>query len=120
LAQTSCVAGSVNDQLYVQASDGATWSAWTPFTAGPAPTVTASNVALAAGVSLAAASPFTATEDGTFTTYDFYDATGNGHFRINGSVQATASIIPVTDAQLARTTYTAGGETGWSHGAVDG
>ncbi len=109
LAQTSYVAGSVNDQLYVRASDGTMWSAWTPFMAGPAPTVTASNVALGAGISLAAASLFTATDGGTFTTYDFYDATGNGHFSINGNVQATASIIPVTAAQLAQTTYTAGG-----------
>jgi hypothetical protein len=108
LASTSYVAGSTNDQLYVRASDGTMWSAWTPFTAGAAPTVTASNIALAAGASATASSLFTATDGGTFTQYDFYDATGNGHFTVNGTTQATASIIPVPAAQLAQTSYVAG------------
>jgi hypothetical protein len=108
LAQTSYVAGSANDQLYVRASDGTLWSAWTPFTAGPAPTVTTTNIALAAGVSRAASSLFSATDGGTLTKYDFYDATGNGHFVVNGVNQAAATIIDITAAQLAQTSYVGG------------
>ena len=111
LAQTSYVAGSANDQLYVRASDGTQWSAWTLFTAGPAPTVTTSNIALAAGASTAASALFTATDGGTLTKYDFYDATGNGHFVVNGVSQAAGSVVEVTAAQLAQTSYVAGAGT---------
>jgi hypothetical protein len=81
---------------------------WTPFMAGPAPTVTASNIALAAGVSPAASSLFSATDGGTFTHYEFYDATGSGHFVVNGTNQAANTVIDITAAQLAQTTYVGG------------
>ncbi len=111
LAQTSYVAGSAADQLYVRANDGTAWSTWQPFTAGPvAPVVTTSNAAIAAGHSVAASSLFTASDPdgGTITIYDFYDLSGNGHFVVNGVTQGTAVEIDLTTAQLAQTSYVAG------------
>src|SRR5207244_10059448 len=59
---------------------------------------------------VAASSRFTATDpDGqTITTYALKDVTGNGHFVVNGVVQATNVEIDLTAAQLAQTTYQSG------------
>src|SRR5260370_35848818 len=75
-----------------------------------APVVTASNAAIATGQSVAASSLFTARDpDGdTITKYQFYDATGSGHFVVGGVAQASATVIDVTAAQLATTAYQAG------------
>ena len=109
LAQTSYVAGTGPDQLYVRAFEGTLWSNWVPFTAGPTPPlVTASNVSTVPGQTIAAADLFSATDGGTITDYNFYDATGNGHFTVNGTTQATASIIDVSPANLAQTDYISG------------
>jgi 20S proteasome alpha/beta subunit len=78
-----------------------------------APVVTASNQTLTHNQSIAASSLFTATDpDGqTITTYALKDVTGNGHFVVNGVVQATNVEIDLTAAQLAQTTYVAGSST---------
>src|SRR5260370_4759120 len=78
-----------------------------------APVVTASNAAIATGKSVAASSLFTASDpDGdTLTKYEFYDATGSGHFVVGGVAQAAATVIDVTAAQLASTSYLAGSAT---------
>jgi VCBS repeat-containing protein len=71
------------------------------------PVVTAANVVLGAGhTSVAATSLFTASDpDGNaITTYAFQD-TGNGHFVLNGLVQANNQEIDVTAAQLSQLTY---------------
>ena len=44
----------------------------------------------------------------TITSYQFYDASGNGHFVVNGVAQAASTIITVTAAQLAQTSYQVG------------
>ena len=112
LAQTSYVAGTGTDQLYVQAFDGTAGSSWIPFTAGPTPpVVTASNVSTVPGQTIAAADLFSATDGGTIAKYDFYDATGNGHFVVNGVSQAGGSVVDITAAQLAQTSYVSGNGT---------
>jgi hypothetical protein len=114
LSTTSYLAGPATDQLYVRANDGTLWSAWQPFTAGPtAPVVTAPNLLTVPGQTFAASSLFTASDpDGdTLTKYDFYDATGNGHFTLGGVAQPAATIIDVTAAQLATTSYLSGSGT---------
>jgi hypothetical protein len=77
-----------------------------------APMVTAANVALNANLTtLAASSLFTASDlDGdAIASYALKD-TGNGHFVLNGVVQANNQEIDVTAAQLSQLTYqTAGG-----------
>src|SRR5205807_1661565 len=62
-----------------------------PPTVDQAPVVTASNPTLTHNHSLAAASLFTAADpDGqSIATYALQDVTGNGHFVVNGVVQAT-------------------------------
>src|SRR5258708_7412247 len=79
--------------------------------AGPtAPVVTAANAAIATGQSVGASNLFTASDpDGdTLTKYEFYDATGSGHFTVGATAQLAATIIDVTAAQLATTSYLAG------------
>ncbi|HEY7664230.1 MAG TPA: NF038122 family metalloprotease [Xanthobacteraceae bacterium] len=93
LAQISYQFGSGSDQLFVQAYDGMQWSNWQPFMASPgvdsSPVVTASDVTASHNQNFAASSLFTASDpDGDIiTTYHFYDATGNGHFVVNGVAQ---------------------------------
>src|SRR5205807_2287417 len=91
------------------------WSGWQGFVVTPwtdsAPVMTVSNIAAVHGqTSLSAASLFTASDpdNDAITTYDFYDATGNGHFVVNGVAQAAGTIITVTAAQLAQTSYQSG------------
>src|SRR5258707_6072057 len=117
LASTTYQSGSGSDQLYVRANDGTLWSTWQPFTAtapvDQAPVVSASNAAIASGQSVAASSLFTASDpDGdTLTKYEFYDATGSGHFAVGGVAQGAATVIDVTAAQLATTSYVTGSAT---------
>jgi hypothetical protein len=114
LATTTYLAGSATDQLYVRANDGVLWSSWQPFMAGPTPpVVSAPNLVTVPGQTFAASSLFTASDpDGdTLTKYEFYDATGSGHFAVGGVTQAAATVIDVTAAQLATTTYVSGSGT---------
>ena len=75
-----------------------------------APVVTASNTTLTQDQTVAASSLFTAVDPNgnPITTYALKDGTGNGHFLVNGVVQATNAEIDLTAAQLAQTTYQAG------------
>ena len=127
LAQTTYVAGSATDQLSVRASDGTLWGAWQSVTAtvsaDQAPVVTALNTTVKHKQSVAASSLFTAVdpEGDTITTYALKDVTGNGHFVVNGVVQATNVEIDLTAAQLAQTTYQSGsGSDQFSVRAFDG
>jgi autotransporter passenger strand-loop-strand repeat protein len=111
LAQTTYVAGAVQDQLWFRANDGSQWSAWQGLMAGPTPPVVAvSNGALATGRSVAASSLFSAKDpDGdSIVTYALWDSTGSGQFAINGVTQRAGFEIDVTPSQLAQTTYVAG------------
>jgi serralysin len=72
-----------------------------------APVATVANVALNSGLTtVAASSLFTASDlDGdAITTYAFKD-TGNGHFVLNGVVQANNQEIDVTAAQFSQLSY---------------
>ena len=85
------------------------WSNHGPHPTGTnqAPVLTASNTNLTHNQTIAASSLFTATDPNgdTITTYALKDVTGNGHFVVNGVVQATNVEIDLTAAQLAQTTY---------------
>ena len=75
-----------------------------------APVVTTSNIWMRRNRTVAASSLFTATDpDGDpITTYAIKDPTGNGHFVVNGVIQASNTEIDLTAAQLAQTTYVSG------------
>src|SRR5439155_1507767 len=75
-----------------------------------APVVTASTTTLTHNLSVAALTLLTANDpDGEpIITYALKARTGNGHFGVNGVVQATNVEIELTAAQLAQSTYVAG------------
>jgi hypothetical protein len=122
LAQTSFVTGTVNDNLQIRAFDGIAWSAadnasWSPFTIGPlvnnAPVVQTSNRNIARGVTTALSGLITVSDadSDTITKYQLWDSTADpnsGHFEINSVAQAAGTIIDVTAAQLAQTTFVTG------------
>src|SRR5205085_368612 len=62
-------------------------------------------------LSLAASSLFSYSDadNDAAVKYDFYDASGNGHFVFNGAAQPAATVIEITAAQLAQTSYQVGG-----------
>jgi len=121
-AQTSFVAGAVNDDIQIRVYDGQAWSAadtanWAPFALGPttnnAPVVTTTNIRASAGQSITLASLITVSDaDGdAMTRYQLYDATGNvssGHFMLNGVAQPSNIVIDLTAAQAAQTSFVAG------------
>jgi hypothetical protein len=123
LAQTTYVAGSAHDRLWVQVYDGAAWSQWYEFYNYPpvppppaqnhAPTVAVSNRAIASEASVAASTLFSVTDvDGdaivTYRLYDQSPESASGHFLVNGVQQGTNQNINLTASQLAQTTYMAG------------
>ncbi|MGY3482155.1 autotransporter passenger strand-loop-strand repeat protein [Bradyrhizobium sp. USDA 4011] len=117
LSQVSYVfgpGGSASDTLWVKANDGSMWSAWKSFTATPgpdtAPVVTASNVSGIHDHSVAASTLFSTTdaEHDTITQYAFWDTGGNGHFVVNGAIQAANVEIDVAAANLSQVSYVFG------------
>jgi hypothetical protein len=121
-AQTSFVAGAVNDSLQIRAFDGISWSAgddasWSPFAVSvPAytlPAVTTADTTAGHGQSLALSSLFSVSDpDGdTITKYQLWDSTADpssGHFVVNGTPQPERAVIDITAAQLAQTTFLVG------------
>ena len=107
--------GSVSDQLWVRAFDGAAWSAWQSFDVAPppnaAPVVTIPSVKITPArqtTTIAASTLFSATDaDGdAITRYRFFDdTTGNGYFLLNGVAQAENANIEITSAQLPSFAY---------------
>nr|WP_283815760.1 hypothetical protein [Bradyrhizobium lablabi] len=126
LALTTFVAGAAgsSDELGVIAFDGQTYSNSSIFTyldvnvADPsvnhAPVITlpSANVATSAGQVIAASSLFGATDsDGDSLTYYIYDANSSassGHFAYNGVALPSQTVVGLTTAQLALTTFVAG------------
>ncbi|UGY03026.1 AIDA repeat-containing protein [Bradyrhizobium quebecense] len=117
LSQVSYVfgpGGSPSDTLYVRANDGSKWSSWAAFTATPgpdhAPVVTAANVSGIHDHSIAATGLFSVTDadSDTMTQYAFWDTGGNGHFVVNGVVQAANTEIDVSAANLSQVSYVFG------------
>jgi Ca2+-binding RTX toxin-like protein len=121
LAQTTFVTGKLGDSLQIRAYDGALWSAadtasWAPFTVtvpDAAPAVSTNNVSKTHFQTTALSGLFSVTDaDGdAMTRYQLWDSTrdpNSGHFEINGVAQAAGTIIDVSAAQLAQTTFVAG------------
>src|SRR5262249_50753792 len=116
LAQTTFVAGSVSADIFVDAFDGIAWGTPAEFHINPppnhAPMVTASDIAVNLGQALSASSLFTATHAyNEPLTYAFQQMTtdpNSGHFVVNGMAQAPNTLITLTAAQLAQTTFVAG------------
>ncbi len=122
LAQTSFVTGSVGDALEIRAFDGVNWSAadtasWSPFNvsiaANRAPVVTTAAITAQKNQALALSSLFTVTDpDGdTITRYQLKDTStdaASGHFVVNGVAQAAGTVIEITAAQLAQTSFVTG------------
>ncbi|HWU54248.1 MAG TPA: hypothetical protein VN175_02020, partial [Rhizomicrobium sp.] len=121
LPQTSFVTGIIGDSLQIRAFDGTDWSApdnaaWSPFTVSvldAAPVVSTSNVTKAHFQSYALSSLFSVTDaDGdAITRYQLWDSTrdpNSGYFAINGVAQPAGTVIDITAAQLAQTTFVTG------------
>jgi Ca2+-binding RTX toxin-like protein len=124
LAQTTFVAGAAgsSDALSVMAYDGHDYSNNTHFSsfnvsvpsANHAPTVTIpqANVSASAGQAIAASSLFSASDlDGDTLTYFLYDATPgatSGHISVNGSTVPAQTVVALSAAQIAQTTFVAG------------
>ena len=120
LSSTYFVAGTVGDGLQIRASDGLTWSAgdtaaWAPFvvTIDRRPLVTTANVNETVNTVVALSSLFSVSDaDGdSITRYELWDSTrdpNSGHFVVNGVTQAAGTIIDITAAQLAQTSFAVG------------
>ena len=123
LAHTSFVAGSAGatDDLGVMAFDGHEYSGNTSFnpihvTGGinhaPVVTVPSVNATASPGQALAASDLFTVSDaDNDALTYFIYDwspATDSGHFVVNGAVVPAQTVIGLTAADIAHTTFVAG------------
>ena len=120
LANTYFVAGTVGDNLQIRASDGFSWSAgdtaaWAPFTVSidRRPVVTTANVTKTVNTVVSLSSLFSVSDaDGdSITRYEFWDSTrdpNSGHFVVNGVAQAAGTIIDITAAQLAQTSFAVG------------
>jgi hypothetical protein len=117
LAQTTFQAGTVSDQMWVQANDGSQWGAWTIFNINPPadhpPVVVAGDISAISGQILPASGLFTASDlDGdAIAQYRFWDGTADpnsGHVVVNGVAQGKDTYIPIAANQLAQTTFQAG------------
>ena len=123
LAHTSFVAGSAGatDDLGVMAFDGHDYSGNTSFnpihvTGGvnhaPAVTVASVNATASPGQVLAASDLFSVSDADNdaliYFLYDWSPAANSGHFEVNGAVVPAQTVIGLTAADLAHTTFVAG------------
>jgi serralysin len=119
LANLTYIPGSVADELWVRASDGQSFGAWTVFTEAPpvnhAPLVTASTALLHHGTTSVVASSLFSVNDADadpIQSYRFWDGTADpnsGHFELNGvPVAQSLSSFEISAAQLANLTYIPG------------
>jgi len=122
LTQTFFVMGTVATNLQIRAFDGVDWSAgdnatWAPFTVSPrvnhAPQLTTVNKSLAVGSTVSLSSLFNISDaDGdAMTRYQLWDGTrdpNSGYFTIGGTPQAAGTIIDISAAQLAQTSFVVG------------
>ncbi|HWU55782.1 MAG TPA: hypothetical protein VN175_09790, partial [Rhizomicrobium sp.] len=122
LPQTFFTAGSAaSDNLQIRAFNGFVWSApdnaaWAPFTVTPGyppPVVTTSNVTLTRNQVVALSTLFSVSDPNNLpiTRYQLWDSTrdpNSGHFVVNGVDQAAGTVIDITAAQLAQTSFMVG------------
>jgi hypothetical protein len=112
LSQVTYQAGSGTDTIYMRATDGLHFGAWTPgVTVANAPVASPiqSAFTLSHTQSVAATTLFTATDaDGDpIIQYDFWDnGAGGGHWSVNGVAQGSNQEIVVNALQLSQVTYT--------------
>ena len=100
------------DTLWVQASDGTSWSAWKSFNvAAPqnnAPVVSVADRLGVVGFQAPASALFTASDadNDPIVAYQFWDSTpGQGHFEISGAAKGENQAIDVMANQLAATQF---------------
>jgi hypothetical protein len=116
LAQTTFVAGSVSDDLFVLASDGRLLSAteYVHIAVNRAPvlTVPSANVTASLGQVLSLSSLFSVSDaDNDELTYFIYDGTADansGHFVVNGTVMSASVSYTLTAAQFSQATFVTG------------
>ena len=117
LSQVTYQAGSGTDTIYLRATDGLHFGAWTSgVTVANAPVANLNQSAfiLSHTQSTAASTLFTATDADSdpIIQYDFWDnGAGGGHWSINGVAQGSNTVIMVTASQLSQVTYTPGAGT---------
>ena len=117
LSQVTYQAGSGTDTIYLRATDGLHFGAWTSgVTVANAPVANLNQSAfiLSHTQSTAASTLFTATDADSdpIIQYDFWDnGAGGGHWSINGVAQGSNTEIMVTASQLSQVTYTPGAGT---------
>jgi Ca2+-binding RTX toxin-like protein len=119
IGSASYVLGSTTDTLWVRASDGMAWSAWTAVTVLPpqnhAPNLAVSDKAspVHGTTSHAASSLVNATDaDSDPITYQFWDQdAGGGYFTVNGAQQSANTAITVTAANIGTAGYRLGSAT---------
>jgi hypothetical protein len=105
-----------SDQIFANVFDGTLWASGTQFdvtvpAANQPPTITSSNVSASHAQAFQASSLVTATDtdnDNDHLTYAFMDATGNGYFDVNGTVEPANTVFYVDQNQLANVHYHAG------------
>jgi hypothetical protein len=117
LSQVTYQSGSGTDTLFLRASDGLHFGAWTQGVSvvnAPVANPNQSAFTLSHTQSVAATALFTAADaDGDpITKYDFWDnGAGGGHWSINGVAQGSNVEIIVNASQLSQVTYTPGAGT---------
>jgi Ca2+-binding RTX toxin-like protein len=124
LADTQFMGGDEagSDQVWVRASDGQSYGAWTSWTMNSWPHAT-NSAAVADGASVtiltdevvSASTLFSVSDaDGDAAAkYEFWDdVAGGGYWRVNGVQQASGAAIPVDAADLANTEYVGGANPG--------
>jgi hypothetical protein len=116
LANLMFETGSGPNSILVRAFDGTAWGNWTdisPVVPNQASVITTAGAAVARNQSVAASSLFTLSDaDGdAAVTYQFWDGNADansGHFVVNGVTQAAQTIINISAAQFAQTTFDTG------------
>jgi hypothetical protein len=124
IAHTTFVTGAagITDNLAVMAYDGQAYSGNTSFTHlsvtvpganhPPVVTIPSANVSASAGQVIAASSLFTVTDaDNDVLTYFLYEGTANangGHFVVNGTVEPSQTVLALSAADIAHTTFVTG------------
>jgi hypothetical protein len=112
------------ERLWVRASDGLEWGAWTAWNMttalhipNAAPEVSAASpqtVLIAQAVNASALFAVTDADADPITQYEFWDSTaGNGHFAVDGIEQPVNAAIPVSAADLAAVQFVGAAATGY-------
>jgi hypothetical protein len=117
LSNTTFQSGSGSNDLWVRASDGTLWGAWTEFHVNApvdhGPVTTAGDYTATHGQNISASSLFSVTDayNDPITAYQLWDSTTDptsGHWVVSGAAQGKNAAIDVSPAQLSGTTFQSG------------